>query len=166
MRTYEELHSLLCDPRKEVTGCIFLEDEQGNPCKKAYLSWRLRDEDYEVTGNTNVVIAAYVTAQARLELYRYLEMLGERVLYYDSDSVIFVTREGDSNPPSGNALGEMTDEMAEKGQGTYITSFLSGGPKFYSYLAITPEEEVIDCCKIKGIKIDTQTARQVNLVLL
>ena len=41
------------------------------------------------TKHTNVVIAAYVTAHARLVLYSYLERLGERTLYCDTDSVIY-----------------------------------------------------------------------------
>ena len=41
---------------------------------------------------TNVVIAAFTTAHARLKLYSVLEQLQERVLYYDTDSVIYVER--------------------------------------------------------------------------
>ena len=38
---------------------------------------------------TNVVIAAFTTVHARLKLYSFLEKLQERVLYFDTDSVIF-----------------------------------------------------------------------------
>ena len=34
--------------------------------------------------NVNVAIAAYTTSYGRLELYSYLERLGERVLYFDT----------------------------------------------------------------------------------
>lgn len=34
--------------------------------------------------NTNVVIAAFTTAIARLKLYGYLKTIGRRVLYYDT----------------------------------------------------------------------------------
>ncbi|XP_070519722.1 general transcription factor II-I repeat domain-containing protein 2A-like [Cardiocondyla obscurior] len=33
----------------------------------------------------------------------------------------------------GNFLGDMTDELESYGCGSYITSFVSGGPKFYSH---------------------------------
>lgn len=33
---------------------------------------------------TNVVVAAFTTAFARLKLYSYLKLLGSRVLYYDT----------------------------------------------------------------------------------
>lgn len=49
-----------------------------------------KEDDFaEVMGNTNPVLAAYTTAQARLRLYEYIEKLGRRVLYFDTDSVIF-----------------------------------------------------------------------------
>jgi hypothetical protein len=35
-------------------------------------------------------IAAYITNQARLELYEYLRELRESVLYCDTDSVIYI----------------------------------------------------------------------------
>lgn len=38
----------------------------------------------DVLPNTSVVIAAYVTAQARLKLYKYIEKLQERALYMDT----------------------------------------------------------------------------------
>jgi hypothetical protein len=40
--------------------------------------------------NRNVVIASFVTAYARLELFEVLQKLGKNVLYYDTDSVIFM----------------------------------------------------------------------------
>ena len=42
---------------------------------------------------TNVAIAVYTTAQARLKLYSYLEKLGDRVLYYDTDSCIYLNKD-------------------------------------------------------------------------
>ncbi len=44
-----------------------------------------KDEEYtEMAGNTNPVIAAFTTCQARLKLYEYLERLEERALYWDT----------------------------------------------------------------------------------
>ena len=48
-------------------------------------------KDFEEQNNkVNVVIAAFTTAYARLKLYDLLDLLQERVLYYDTDSVIYV----------------------------------------------------------------------------
>ena len=42
------------------------------------------DDFVEIMSNTNVVIAAYTTAQARLKLYWYLERLQDRICYFDT----------------------------------------------------------------------------------
>ena len=59
-------------------------------------------------GESQVVIAAFTTAYAPLQLYDELEML-ERVLYYDTDSVIYLTRPGQPEPQLGNYIGDLTD---------------------------------------------------------
>ena len=49
------------------------------------------DGEFEEQNNkVNIVIAAFTTAYARLKLYDLLDLLQERVLYYDTDSVVFV----------------------------------------------------------------------------
>ena len=49
--------------------------------------------------NTNPIIASYVTTHARLELYSYLEKLQDRVLYYDTDSIIYKSAPSQYDPP-------------------------------------------------------------------
>ena len=83
----------------------------------------------EENNKVNIVIAAFTTAYARLKLYDLLDLLQERVLYYDTDSVVYVHEPGKPDPPLGDYLGELTDEL----NGDYITTFLSGGPKNYGY---------------------------------
>ena len=94
---------------------------------------------------TNVVIAAFTTAYARLKLYGVLDMLQERVLYYDTDSVIFVSKPNDSEPPIGPYLGE-------------LTAFVSGGPKNYSYRTNIDKVET----KVRGITLDCTAKQKVN----
>ncbi len=53
---------------------------------------------------TNVVIAAFTTAYARLKLYDLLDLLQERALYYDTDSVIYVSEPGKPDPLWANTL--------------------------------------------------------------
>ena len=65
----------------------------------------------EQNNKVNVVIAAFTTAYARLKLYDLLDLLQERVLYYDTDSVIYVHQPGKPDPPLGNYLGDLTDEL-------------------------------------------------------
>ena len=58
--------------------------------KLVHMDWLYLDDLVEVSGRTNVVIAAYTTAQARLKLYGYLERLNTRTLYCDTDCNLFL----------------------------------------------------------------------------
>jgi hypothetical protein len=51
-------------------GINFVSDEM------VEMRYQYKEEFVEEFGRTNVVIAAYTTAQARLKLYSYLEQLG------------------------------------------------------------------------------------------
>jgi hypothetical protein len=42
--------------------------------------------------NTNIIIAAFTTANARLRLYEMLDKLGKSVAYYDTDSIVYLWR--------------------------------------------------------------------------
>ena len=85
-------------------------------------------EDYAVElSNTNVIIASFTTAHARLKLLSYLEAMGESVLYFDTDSLIYKLADGEEDLPVGDFLGDLTDEL----DGGSITSFVSVGPKSY-----------------------------------
>jgi hypothetical protein len=90
-----EAEELVRDGTKEVT--------QLDPIFQGYLA-RYNHSDYaQITSEcTNIPIASFTTAYARVKLYKLLESLGERVLYTDTDSVIFISRENDTNPATGN----------------------------------------------------------------
>ena len=49
------------------------------------------------------------------------------MLYYDTDSVIYLTQPGQSKPQLGNYIGDLTDELG----GEHIRVFASGGSKNY-----------------------------------
>jgi hypothetical protein len=115
------------------------------------MHWR-HDEDFaETSGKTNVIVAAYTTAQARLKLYSYLEVLGRRVLYCDTDSVVFYSKKDDLKLPLGDYLGELTDETP----GNSIQTFVTGGPKNYAYVLKRPQPDgTKTCSKIRGITLN------------
>ena len=100
---------------------------------------------------TNVIIAAFTTAYARLQLYDELDILQERVLYYDTDSVIYLSQ---PEPRLGNYIGDLTDELG----GEHIMVFASGGPKNYCYKTNTGKTEV----KVRGITLDCTARQKVN----
>src|SRR5204863_8583987 len=127
------------------------------------VSWEYLEEVGEPLGNVNVVIAAYTTAQARLKLYEHLEALGGQVLYYDTDSVLYILKDKLYRVPTGDYLGEMTDELVEYGPGSYIVEFVSGGPKTYAYLVwSTNKQALVYVCKIKGLTLNFKTSKPIN----
>ena len=84
------------------------------------------------------------TALARLNLYEELQKMGEQVLYYDTDSVIYRWREGQPYILTGFFLGQMTDEL----EGDPVVEFGSAGPKSYCYRTQGDKKE----CKNRGTK--------------
>ena len=82
-------------------------------------------------------------------------MLGERVLFYDTDSVIYVKRPNTSNPPTGPLLGELKSELRPS---EHIMEFLSAGPKNYAYATNKGIEE----CKVKGFTLNFTNAQNIN----
>ena len=85
------------------------------------------DDACEGAGKANIFIASFTTALARLKLCEELQKLGEKVHYYDTDSVIYKWREGQPYIPTGIFLGQMTDEL----EGDPVVEFGSAGPKSY-----------------------------------
>ncbi len=150
--------SYISDPREyvqkmtddgiEVTDLFYVNQEHIG------LRWRSKSDFVEPLPNTNVVLAAYTTAQARLKLYSLLEKLDDRVLYMDTDSVIYLHRDGEWNPPLGPFLGELKDET----KGIPITKFCSAGPKNYSY-ELSDGTQV---CKIKGFRLNHRNSLKLN----
>ena len=107
------------------------------------LAYKKIEEDAVKGSKTNIFIAAFTTCQARLKLYESLEVLGDRVLYYDTDSVIYTWKPGQTEIPLGDYLGDMTNELDE---GDYIVEFVSGGAKNYGYA--TKHGKIV--CKVRG----------------
>ena len=118
--------------------------------------YKSKDEFAEQNDKANIVIAAFTTAYARLKLYDLLDQLQERVLYYDTDSVIYVHEPGKPDPPLGDYLGDLTNELDV---GDYITTFISGGPKNYAYITNNGKSEI----KIRGITLDYAATKKINL---
>lgn len=52
---------------------------------------------------------------------------------YDTDSVIYLHKEGLYRVPCRDYLENMMDELADFGPGSNILEFVSGDPKTYAY---------------------------------
>ena len=80
--------------------------------------------------NSNIVVAMYTTAMARLRLLKFLNMViespGCTPLYADTDSVMVKFPKGKCPIPEGDFLGDMCREY-----GNYvILKFRAAGPKY------------------------------------
>jgi DNA polymerase elongation subunit (family B) len=117
------------------------------------------DEKRTTSNKTNVVVAAFITSQARLKLYDELYKLGNRVLYCDTDSIIFVCNTDKQGieymPKIGEFLGELTSELDDD---DYIAEFVSAGPKNYSYKTMKGKTK----CTIKGFTLNYITDLSLN----
>ena len=103
---------------------------------------------------TNIFLATFTTAHARLWLYDVLQKLGESVVYFDTDSIIYKSDTGVDLVQTGDYLGDLTDELG----GHHIVEFVSGGPKNYAY-----KLENGEChCKIKGFTLNHTNSQVLN----
>ena len=143
---------IMTDPTVEVHDVRYVTDSM------VAVQW-VRDKDFdEGLPYTNVVLAAVTTACARLKLYGLLESLQERVLYFDTDSVVYVHKDGAYNPPLSDFLGGLKDEV----EGDDIVEFVSLGPKNYAYK--TKKGDTV--CKVRGFTLNYQTSKLINFQTL
>ena len=159
IKNREDLLTLLYAPEKEVVSVLPGSDDF------VYANWHFTHEAEISLPFTSVVVASFVTAQARLLLYSYLEKLGNCIIYTDTDSTLFITtgQKDEYVPPISTFLGDMDDELKKFGEGTYIKSFISSGPKSYAFRAVNETSgKVIEVCKMKGITLNHQNAKKVN----
>ena len=145
----KDLYAYLDSDQYEVRDAQMINDET------VEIQYIEKEGFVEENDKVNIVIAAFTTAYARLKLYDLLDLLQERVLYYDTDSVVYVHEPGKPDPPLGDYLGELTDEL----KGDHITTFLSGGPKNYGYVTNTGEAIL----KIRGITLNYDASKTINV---
>ena len=146
----KDLYVYLNSDQYEVKDAQMINDET------VEIQYTEKEGFVEENDKVNIVIAAFTTAYARLKLYDLLDLLQERVLYYDTDSVVYVHEPGKPDPPLGDYLGELTDELPP---GHHITTFISGGPKNYGYVTNTGEAIL----KIRGITLTYDASKTINV---
>ena len=112
-------------------------------------------DDAPPSNKTNIFIAAFTTCWARLKLYSYLDVLDKRVLYYDTDAVIYRHLPSDTAIETGDFLGDMTNELEGD---DYIVEFVSGGAKNYGYRTRQGKTE----CKVRGFTLNVRGQGSLN----
>jgi hypothetical protein len=112
--------------------------------------------------NGNCVIAAHVTAFARIEMDKAIRLLiqhGISVLYTDTDSIIFSLSEGQKNPlPEGPCFNQFKDELPF----CEILSFYSLGPKIYQITYMDNNTlKVKTATKVKGFYLKSKKGKEI-----
>ena len=144
-----DLYSKLISPVVEVSHLRFCTDDV------LEIVYTRHADDATPSNKVNIFIAAFTTCWARLKLYSYLDSLGERVLYYDTDSVIYRQLPGQVTIPIGDFLGDMTDELDGD---DHIIEFVSGGAKNYGYVTKEGKKE----CKVRGFTLNVRGRASLN----
>ena len=142
-----EFYEILLDDKLDNTNFQFINDDM------VQMTYNFKDQFVDNSKNTNVYIACFTTSYARLMLYNKLDYLKEKVLYFDTDSIIYAD-DGTKNVKTGDMLGDMTAEIS----GKEITNFVSTGPKSYSFKYGNNEQK----SAIKGFTLNHENNNLLN----
>ena len=136
--------------------------------------------------NTSVAIGSHVTMWGRRMLWEEMRRLQKRVLYHDTDSIIYAYDQANPyNTPTGTYLGDWEEELP----GCAMIEFVALAPKTYSYryidmskgIPIPPDASVDwfrqykqyetwqgklyvvkESIKVKGVKLHYDALQQIN----
>ena len=150
------MHEFLDTNRIEVTNISVVNEDM------VEIFYKYNEDDIPVSPNLNIFVAAFTTCWARLHLYEALELLQERVLYFDTNSVLYKEDTQDPIQPQpvlGDYLGEFTNELDD---GDYIVEFFSAGPKNYGYVTAQGKTE----CKVKGFRLNSEGKAELNFKIM
>ena len=153
----KDFYNVITNPQYEDFNTMEL-GNKGDKTRKCLINYKVKDEYVENDYNTNIGIACFTTSSARLRLYGALETLNRQVLYFDTDSVVYIydkTNPEHKKLENGDLLGEWTDEC----EGNEIVGvFVTTGPKAYSYITNDGEAHT----KIKGFNLNFSASKKIN----
>ena len=78
-----DLNAFLASGRYKITYLSPLTEERVKLC------YKIHNNMIDVAPNLKIFVACFTTCHARLKLYEELERLDQRVVYFDTDSIIF-----------------------------------------------------------------------------
>ena len=142
-----EFYEIILDDKLDNINFQFINDDM------AQMTYNFKDQFVDNSNNTNIYIACFTTSHSRLMLYNKLDYLKEKVLYFDTDSIIYAD-DGTKTVNTGDMLGDMTDELS----GKVITNFVSTGPKSYSFKYGDNDEK----SAIKGFTLNHENSNILN----
>lgn len=104
--------------------------------------------------------AIFVPAYGRLQLWEQMNLLGQRVLYHDTDSIIYEYIPGQYNIPEGEYWGQWEVDDKDKG----IIEFVGLAPKSYGVRCMDQPDGTkgYEMIKFKGLSITRKHSKQIN----
>ena len=108
-----EFYGILLDDKLGNKNFQFINDDM------VQMTYNFKDQFVDNSNNMNIYIACFTTSHARLMLYDKLDYLNEKVLYFDTDSIIYAD-DNTKNIETGDMLGDMTDEISGKGISSFV----------------------------------------------
>lgn len=149
-----EFYKTLLDTRLDKTNVTFVNENV------AQIVYNKKSMIVEDPNNINIFVAVFTTAHARLRLYDMMDRLGENVVYYDTDSIVYIDDDdGRNKVRTGCMLGDWNDEL---GAEDWITEWASTGPKSYAYETAKNR----DTCKIKGFTLNYRNSQKLNMSVM
>lgn len=111
--------------------------------------------------NAYLPAAVFVPAYGRLQLFEQLHKLGDRALYNDTDSIIYLYDPTKYNIPEGGMFGQWERESVDVNNGG-IQTFVALGPKSYGFKCANGHTEM----KIKGLSLRHAHSDLVNFKVM
>ena len=157
---YQTLCSLLADGSIEVLGSSIFSNNN------VIVTYKNISDSDAGPGNTSPAIGCFVTAWARLKLYELMEQVESvrpgRIAYTDTDSLVFVERDGDPIVQLGNYLGDLTDEFPPN---SVCRKAIFAGCKSYGLEVIT-DGVLRHQMKVKGLSLTSEATEQINFDIM
>ena len=147
---YEELLSYVTDNKYESVHFDVLN------CNVARVVCNYKEDYNDKVNKVCVSVGSYITCYSRLKLLNVLLKLPfGSVLYYDTDSIIYYSEYMDELINVETDLGKLSSEL---GHNEHITSFVSTGPKSYSFKT----NKGVEVTHVKGFKLKRNNEVPVN----
>ena len=136
---------------KHIKGELIIKNETMIDTNTLYVEYVSTDSKNTSLNTTNLALAGFVTAQARLRLYKELDRLEERAIYCDTDSIIYHYDKNLYNIPEGDMLGEWENETKSP-----IVSVTALAPKSYGFQCLDGTGDI----KCKGISLNFDNSQK------
>ena len=145
----DKFHKFMADDRYDVKNIYVV----NNNCVD--VSYGTKAPYIRPAYKTNIAVALATTAYARMRLQEVMQIIGDDLVYCDTDSVIFIDDVNSPHPiVTSSLLGDLKDEL----EGDYILEFVSTGPKSYSYITAGGQS----CTKVKGFTLNLEAKELLN----